>query len=498
MKQFILLLIFTLGLFSCKPEAKRILPTYILIPRTTQLANSNVVTFPLKVKVTGLVDATLTLTDSESNKTFSVLQPAIGEITQEITSLSANTKYNLSITRPVSHISCTSTELSGTITKETTINISCTHVCTLDYSNIAKIENATFFQEELQKQMAKASSGTESLTAVGTYANITDKSYGGILAKNGVIYEASFNATNTGLIQKFTISNETVSTISIAPPSNVPLNAFHGGILAPSGNIYFVPNGFGTMQIFSPSSETFVASITLGTGHVGGVYSPNTDRMYVPKGAGGFPIQKIDPNTNTFMSLGSPANPYYGCTLAMNGMIYCANLTTCTATCDVLKINPTNDTFSTISLPSPTGSFIGTVLSPSGHIYLVPYTSTKIYTINPNDDSVATVITGLAGGIKWAGGALAPNGKIYLTSEEAAMIGIIDTRNNTIDTTTLTGINSSNFGTASQFFAGSGKIGSNGKIYLTARKANKAASIDTKSNGSYCESIRLSPYFNKF
>ncbi len=53
----------------------------------------------------------------------------------------------------------------------------------------------------------------------------------------------------------------------------------------------------------------------------------------------------------------------------------------------------------------------GGVLAPNGKIYGIPSAATSILEIDPSDDSSALIGTGLSGG--WVGGVLAPNGKIF-------------------------------------------------------------------------------------
>lgn len=442
----------------------------------------------------------MTIIDSVSGRNFTITQAGRLDVETSI-QLPIGQSFKLNLERPKTHLSCVATPSEGLVSANTVINVQCSHICTLDYSNIAKIEYANPFQEEMQKQMAKGSSGTESWTAIGAYASITDKSYGSVLAKNGIIYDMPFHVpTMSNLIQKLNTLTEANSTIVGA--INI-LRGFHGGILAPNGNIYFTPYEHTDIQIFNPNTETNVGNIPVsagvGTSYVGGTYSPNTNQVYIPRNPSGLPLRKINMSNNSVSSLSNVTSLYYGCSLALNGMIYCANLSaTCNATCEILKINPTNDTLTYLILPSPTGSFIGTTLAPNGLIYLLPYDSTKIYTINPSNDAVTEVISGVTGLNKWASGVLAPNGKIYLTPEGASNVGIIDTSNNTINTTTLIGIDNISVGINTLKFAGAGKIGANGKIYISPRNANKALAIDTKSNGSFCESIRLSPNFNKF
>ncbi len=48
-----------------------------------------------------------------------------------------------------------------------------------------------------------------------------------------------------------------------------------------------------------------------------------------------------------------------------------------------------------------------------GNIYCIPYSASSILKINPSNDTASTFGSLGAGGNKWHGGVLAPNGKIY-------------------------------------------------------------------------------------
>ena len=91
-----------------------------------------------------------------------------------------------------------------------------------------------------------------------------------------------------------------------------------------------------------------------------------------------------------------------------------------------------------------------------------PLWSYNDYSINISDffpmDSTST-ITGLTGTVKWAGGVLAPNGKIYCIPYDSTVVAIIDPVLNTVDTTSITGLS-----TASGKWS-SGVLAPNGKIY---------------------------------
>jgi hypothetical protein len=100
-----------------------------------------------------------------------------------------------------------------------------------------------------------------------------------------------------------------------------------------------------------------------------------------------------------------------------------------------------------------------------------------------------TSITGLPGGGAWIGGVLAPDGKIYGIPWNDNSVLIIDPETNTADTTTITGITDPSLG---------GVLGPSGKIYAIPITQTSVLAIDPHANGSWCDAVALSPYFNKF
>jgi hypothetical protein len=132
----------------------------------------------------------------------------------------------------------------------------------------------------------------------------------------------------------------------------------------------------------------------------------------------------------------------------------------------------------TTTITGITGSsrYAGGVLAPNGKIYGVPYNANNVLIIDPVTDTTTT-ITGITGTIKYAGGVLAPNGKIYGVPYNASNVLIIDTETNSVDTTTITGISGTNK------YAG-GVLAPNGKIYGVPYNASNVLIIDPVTNSA--------------
>jgi hypothetical protein len=138
---------------------------------------------------------------------------------------------------------------------------------------------------------------------------------------------------------------------------------------------------------------------------------------------------------------------------------------------------------SAIVLNNPTGyNYGGGVLAPNGRIYCMPISATNIGIINTFNDTIDTTsISGLTGVSKYLGGVLAPNGKIYCIPLRATNVGIIDPLTNTIDTTTISMSTYPDLSNTGLKFWG-GVLGTNGKIYCVPRAVNYVGIIDPITN----------------
>ncbi|MEG2433267.1 MAG: hypothetical protein RSB25_16630, partial [Acinetobacter sp.] len=120
----------------------------------------------------------------------------------------------------------------------------------------------------------------------------------------------------------------------------------------------------------------------------------------------------------------------------------------------------------------------GGVLAPSGKIYCVPVNATDILIIDPITNTATRSNMGatLSDTNKWRGGVLAPNGKIYCIPYNATDILIIDPVNNTA---TRSNMGASLTGTAKWF---GGALGPDGKIYCAPYSSADILIIDPVTN----------------
>jgi len=119
----------------------------------------------------------------------------------------------------------------------------------------------------------------------------------------------------------------------------------------------------------------------------------------------------------------------------------------------------------------------GGVLAPNGKIYAIPWNSTRVLIIDPETDTAdETTMSGLPSTTeKWLGGVLAPNGKIYAIPWESSSVLIIDPETNTFDDITISGL----FGSAKWH---GGVLAPNGKIYAVPCDSTHVLIIDPVTN----------------
>jgi hypothetical protein len=126
-------------------------------------------------------------------------------------------------------------------------------------------------------------------------------------------------------------------------------------------------------------------------------------------------------------------------------------------------------------------NYLGGVLAPNGRIYCIPGNGNNVGIINPYNDTIDTTsISGLPSGFKYLGGVVSTNGKIYCIPLNATNVGIIDPVTNTIDTTTISMTNYPDLSAGGKFWGG--VLGTNGKIYCVPRGVNYVGIIDPITN----------------
>ncbi|TGM60717.1 hypothetical protein [Leptospira vanthielii] len=261
---------------------------------------------------------------------------------------------------------------------------------------------------------------------------------GGSLGPNGIIYFAPH------LISDFYALDSIQSSLSIIGNETMPSAAYNGAMYAPNGKIYFVPSG-----------ETFIRYYDTNTKKIGIVSTPTS---------GGFSSAVLTPEGKIYFI------PFMGT------MMYILDTRD-----DSISIHP-------YVFPGAHAYYISGILTPNGRIYMIPYSvATLLYLDTVTNEIVTVTNIPSAGTAMFNGAVLAPNGKIYPIPEDYANFISIDTKDHTI--TTL-------FPKPAGSYRG-GALGPDGEIYLASHLADRFDMIQTNSLGKFCPSLRLSPYWNK-
>lgn len=229
-----------------------------------------------------------------------------------------------------------------------------------------------------------------------------------VLGADGNMYMYPTNANTGQNIIKITTSNNTASTI----PAGT--NGWWGMILAPNGNIYGIPARTMTNVLVLNTTTGTTSTITGTTnGYWGGVLAPNGKIYCIP----GSSVAIIDPVAGTItpnaVSGGGQANGYFGGVLGWDGNIYCIPCSGTGTGNAVGIINPTTNTFTTIS--STAAFYSGGCLGPDGKIYCIPRSGGAIGVINIATQSFSVSSMSLPTGATYNGATLAPSGIIYVS-----------------------------------------------------------------------------------
>ena len=242
---------------------------------------------------------------------------------------------------------------------------------------------------------------TYSLVYIGSGAYV-----GGVLAPNGDIHFVPAQADRG---QKINTITGVVSTYSLVYTVGSG-GAYSGGVLAPNGDIHFVPSWADRGQKINTITgvvSTYSLAYTITGAYYGGVLAPNGDIHFVPRSANRG--QKISSSgvVSTY-SLVYTGGGYLGGVLAPNGDIHFVPQSN-----RGQKINTITGVVSTYSLVYTAGNYSGGVLAPNGDIHFVPQLANRGQKINTITGVVSTYSLVYTGDFAYSGGVLAPNGDIH-------------------------------------------------------------------------------------
>ena len=236
--------------------------------------------------------------------------------------------------------------------------------------------------------------------------------YGGVLAPNGDIHFVPCYAT---VGQKIN-SSGTPSTYSLAYTIT---DAYAGGVLAPNGDIHFVPYNASVGQKINSSggASTYSLAYTIASAYWGGVLAPDGTTYFVPYNAE--VGQKISNGVASTYSLTyTKTSAYIGGVLAPNGDIHFVP-----SSAEVgQKIDVTTGNPSTYSLAYTIASaYNGGVLDSNGNIHFIPDSASRGQLLDPSVDppSITTYSLIYTLASAYYGGVLAPNGDIHFVPYSA-------------------------------------------------------------------------------
>jgi sugar lactone lactonase YvrE len=318
---------------------------------------------------------------------------------------------------------------------------------------------------------------TYSLVFTAVSSNYT----GGVLAPNGDIHFIPYSAPRG---EKISLSG-VVSTYSIIYQTSF---AYWGGVLAPNGDIHFVPHRAARGQKVNASGvvSTYSLVYTNADGaYSGGVLAPNGDIHFVPYETNRG--QKISAagvvSTYSLVYTAPPGSgAYSGGVLAPNGDIHFVPLVADRGQ----KVSSTG-VVSTYSLVYTTaGAYNGGVLAPNGDIHFVPYNANRGQKVSAAG-VVSTYSLVYTTTLAYSGGVLAPNGDIHFVpyganrGQKVSAAGVVSTYSLVY--------------TVANAYRG-GVLTPSGDIHFISNSAVRGQKISTGTQRNI--GYALSPFFNKF
>ena len=353
------------------------------------------------------------------------------------------------------------------------------------------------------KNTNTTATNSESLRLISNSFFGSGQYYGAILGTNGKIYGG-------GAFAKITVydpATDQVSTYGPTPSSVLP--PYYGGVVAPNGYIYFAPYNATTGVKINPQNNSItsygVGAFPGANSFVGGVLAPNGKIYFIPAYTATGRIYVVDPANDSITSFGTLIGCFGGC-LAPNGYIYAVieggissgneNRST-----NFYKIDPSTNTITSFGgIPrSPvfsTSNYLCPILGPNGKIYPITHSQSLVIFIDPDTDTVSVIATvALAstgsGYTSYFGGALASNGKIYVTPCYQTTGYVIDTTNNSVTNQT----SRFNLGGSGNYLQAVSHP--NGKIYYIPHLSTSMAELNILNNNNFNSNALLSPFYSK-
>jgi hypothetical protein len=356
---------------------------------------------------------------------------------------------------------------------------------TVTASGNAVIQGKSSFTSPFLKMLEESSQGGSlfSTNIVSTYSLIYTRTFayaGGVLAPNGDIHFIPVNA-NRG--QKISATG-VVSTYSLVYTN--ASGAHEGGALATNGDIHFAPSLAPVGQKISAQGivSTYSLVYTTSFSYAGAVLSSNGDLHFIPGSADRG--QKISAAgvVSTYSLVYTTSGAYNGGVLAPNGDIHFipANATV------GQKISAAG-VVSTYSLVYTTSAaYRCGVLASNGDIHFIPNNAVRGQKISASG-IVSTYSLVYTASDAYNSGVLAPNGDIHFVPRSAnrgqkiSAAGVVSTYSLVY--------------TASGAYAG-GVLSTQDEINFIPLSGNRGQKITLNSGVNFSKGILLSPFFNKY
>lgn len=194
---------------------------------------------------------------------------------------------------------------------------------------------------------------------------------------------------------------------------------FAGGVLAPNGKIYFVPQNDSSILEFDTVNKTSVA-IPVKSGSIkwtGGILAPNGNLYFFP--FDDTEVLELNPNTHAINYFGTVSGQYPGGVIK-DGIAYGAPRSPNT----ILKIDTSDNSIDFIGNFPGSNKFTSGCLLPNGNILFTPHNSDKILEFNPETGEVKRY-GNFPSNNSHSGAILAPDGSVYLIPRSADFIAEI-------------------------------------------------------------------------
>jgi hypothetical protein len=227
------------------------------------------------------------------------------------------------------------------------------------------------------------------------------------LLEQGVIGDVAFNNGGVGGI---------VSTYSLGYTTS---NGYRGGVLAPNGDIHFVPYLANRGQKISAAGvvSTYSLVYTAFSAYVGGVLDTNGDLHFVPFSANRGQKININGLVSTYSLVYTITDAYEGGVLAPNGDVHFVPFSANRG--QKISASGVVSTYSLVYTATSGGSYSGGVLAPNGDIHFVPYTGNRGQKISAIGVVSTYSLIHTVGTGAYRGGVVAPNGDVHFVPTNA-------------------------------------------------------------------------------